>query len=189
MKKLSPTFKKSISILLLSTLFLHQPKAQVVVEAEGGVGYSAMNISSWSGTDPEEPEDWSQFAKIFNAQVLYRKSNMALGLSYGYNYFCWSYVRIPYGNYTIDRTYEGQAHKLALLFRYYTNNNIVVDFNGGVYLFDGYSNLGIGTSVGKMLRINEQLSAPIKLNCSTIFNSEAMIVPISLSVGLSYQFR
>ena len=185
MKKLKPMFKKSILLILLSALFMHQPKAQVVVEADGGVGYTVMNITSWTG---REPLDWSQFAKIFNAQVLYRKSNMALGLSYGYNYLCWSYVKIPYGNYPISRTYEGQAQKLALLFRLYSNN-LFFDFNGGVYLFDGYSDLGIGTSIGKMIRINEQLSIPVKLNWSTIFDKDATIMPISLSVGVSYQFH
>src|SRR5580765_4398953 len=111
MKEIAMGFKKSILTFIVSTIFMSDPKAQVVLEVDGGVGYTAMNMESWA---EREPMDWSQFAKQVNAQALYRKSNFAFGVSYGYNYLFWAYVRIPYGNTVINRTYEGSAQKLML---------------------------------------------------------------------------
>jgi hypothetical protein len=185
MKKIISVCKKSLSLLALLTIFFNRAKSQVIVEAEGGVGYTFMDMEKWSET---EPQDWSQFEKHFSVNALYRKSNFALGASYGINYLCWSYVRIRYGTQVISRTYEGNAQKFALLLRYYSSN-FFFDFHGGAYMFDGYTNLGVGTSAGLRIRLNDQLSIPLKLDVTTIFIRDQEIVPVSFSTGLSYQFK
>lgn len=179
--------KHSLLLLLIvvSSSFFYHAKAQVMIELDGGAGYTLVDVPSWAGS---EPEDWSQFATQYNAQVFFQgKPHLAFGVGVGrHHLFSYSYTYY-YGSFPIYPSYDVAATRIMALVRLQAKN-LFVDFGAGVYLFGEYTDPAISSSVGYRIPLSPKLGLPIKFNWGLVFDEDGQLLPLSLSAGVSYRF-
>jgi hypothetical protein len=172
-------------LVVISSSFFLSAKAQVVLEVDGGVGYTMVDVPSWAGS---EPEDWSQFAQHYNAQVFFQtKSMLGFGINVGrHQLFSYDYSYY-YGDFPIYPHYDVAATRVMGLVRLQAKK-LFVDFGAGVYMFDDFTDPAIVSTVGYRIPLSSSLGLPIKFNWGLVFDADGRLLPLSITAGLSYRF-
>ncbi|MEM9998113.1 MAG: hypothetical protein AAF809_10475 [Bacteroidota bacterium] len=184
----SSIFRRATFAVALLSLVLIMPfaaRAQVTIEVHGGVGYTAVDVDGWSqGT----AVNWDQFAVPVYAQLFALQVGAAqLGLEVGYDYFFYYEVRIPDPFFTVIRGRDVEATRVHAVARLPVGGRAFVEAGAGPYFFDGFTNLGATLAVGLPIGLTPRLALPIKLRTGLVLDEDASLVPLSLSVGLSYR--
>lgn len=180
-----PVSKKLLTLLLIIVSVSGLAKSQMLVELDAGVGYTMVDVPAWAGS---EPEDWSQFAQHYNAQVFFQtKSTLAFGINVGrHNLFSYDYSYY-YGDFPIYPHYNVAATRVMGLVRLQAKK-LFVDFGAGVYMFGDFTDPAITSSVGYRIPLSSNLGLPIKFNSGLVFDADGRLLPLSITAGLSYQF-
>ncbi|MCJ7448384.1 MAG: hypothetical protein MUO72_11900 [Bacteroidales bacterium] len=171
-------------------LFLHVIAPVIhsqVIEVTGGVGYTHINLDSW--TKGGELYDWLELNGCATAQGFYPINKIiSVGISGGFHHLFSYSTKSPYGNY-IGYNYEANAGSIAALARFNFGRNFIDLGVGPFFISGGYTDWAAVVSLGHAFRLTEKLSLPLKFNGSVIFDSDANIIPLTFTTGLSYRIK
>jgi hypothetical protein len=167
-----------------------------ILELDLGNGYSITSVESWSGITENGTtyrlHDWSYYTGYASLQVLFPATKSShFGISAGYQHLFWyEYEYIydrDYGySYFFDR---GVSAWRLMGFTRFNSGASFIDIGLGAYIFDDFTDFASLVSFGHLVRITEEIALPVKLNCNLIADSDAIVVPITLSIGLSYNVK
>jgi hypothetical protein len=170
-------------VLVLSFQVIAPIAHSQLIEVDGGIGYSAVNITSWSSV---EPNDWNNLSGFATAQGFYRiNKTISVGISAGFHHLFW-YEYKDYYDYWYSK--EVNAARITALTRFHFGRNFV-DVGAGPFIFNDFVDFAVVASYGYAFKLTDKLSLPIKVNCSVIFDSDASVVPFTISTGLSYRIK
>ncbi|MGD0583037.1 MAG: hypothetical protein ABR974_08855 [Bacteroidales bacterium] len=172
-----------LSIQLISPVTYSQ-----VIEVTGGIGYTAVNIDQWYGTEKYGATllDWSHFSGYVTAQGFYAlNKTLSIGIGAGYQYLFWYDIKTYSGSYY---EYEVDAFRLTALARLNFKNNFI-DFGFGTFLFEDSNDFASVVSFGHSFRLTDKLALPVKVNCNAIFDKSSIVAPVTLGIGLSYKIK
>ena len=158
------------------------------IELSGGLGYTAVDLDAWVGSGAIA-QDWNQFMSQVYVQLhLTDLGPMTLGIEAGYQYFFWTSVRVPYGDFPIFRDHSTCAVRLMATGRLPLASGFFADLGAGAYLFEDWTAWGLTAALGRQFALTPQLSVPVKLRTSVVLDADAPMLPLGLSAGLAYQF-
>ncbi len=160
--------------------------AQGIIEADIGVGYSAVNTTSWAGTTPW---DWNQTSTTEYVQGFLAHGTVALGAELGYQNFFRYTVQYTGGGFPAYYTYGVHAWRLMALARFGQAHGIFADAGLGAEIFPGGTDAAVAGALGYMITAGKKLSVPIKVRGDLVLDKDAKLFPLTASVGLAYHLK
>lgn len=175
-------------VIFFSLSFNSSLFSQSVLTLNGGIGYTNVDLNSWSGKD--ELSDWGQTMSEFYAQLYFSKlGNFNVGLEGGYQYFFWYEFIYNDGYYKTHYVYDINCWRIAAIARANLKNQFLTEFGLGYYFFDGYSDFGFLGSLGYEIKITKKAFIPVKFRTSVILDADANLTVFGISAGLVYKFK
>ena len=160
---------------------------QNMLVVNGGIGYTSVDINNWSGYSTLN--DWEELMFQGYAQYYFHElRRINIGVEAGYQYFFWYVYEYEYydGYYSYYK-YNVECWRIMALARTDIGTKLFTEFGLGLYMFDGFTDLGITGSLGYEIEINEQLSVPLKLRTTMVFHGKANLAVLGMSIGLAYR--
>ncbi|MFZ5972780.1 MAG: hypothetical protein ACOYXA_14425 [Bacteroidota bacterium] len=182
-----------ILLFMLSSVF---PLAGQTIEVDGGMGYAAVNLESWSGISETGSTfrlyDWSNFTGYASLQVLFPVSkSIQAGVSAGYQHlfwYEWKYFYDTYNGYFYYQEADVNASRFLGIVRL-NAAKLQFDLGLGTFVFDDFADFTTLAALIYPIKLTDQLSIPVKVATNIIFDSDATIVPLTLGAGLSYRVK
>lgn len=150
----------------------------ILVEAEGLVGYSAVNLEKWA---KGSPYDWDQGASGASARLLVPVGRAYMGIEYGFQYLFWYEHRYEWGYSESDV----ESQHFSAITRFSPAPRVDVDAGIGLHLFSDFTDPGLYLGASYRLIESARFSIPVGIRVDPVFDSDALVVPISLKLGLS----
>ena len=173
---------------LLFLLFLQYPDStfgQRIIEVHGGIGYTSVDLEAWAGTEPNE---WDQTMTQIEVQYFFSQvGDLTIGVELGYQYFFWYEVVIPFGATRLFRGRSAEANHLMAMGRYELSNKLYADLGLGMIFFEDWTDIGLSGALGYRIKVNEKLTIPVKFRAGIVLDNDANLIPIGISIGLSYK--
>lgn len=171
------------SILALSLFATAGPAvAQQSIEVYGGVGFTSTDAESWAGSTLM---DWNETMSGAHAQLyLLGYDRIRVGVEVGYQYLLWYQFR--FSGFPVERNVD--AYRAMAVVRSSFTPALFGEVAAGFYAFEDFADPAIGAAVGGRIALSERWTIPVKLRVNTIFDADANMVPIGLSVGAAYEF-
>jgi hypothetical protein len=155
-----------------------------VIEIDGGVGYSALDMEAWAVV---ERNDWSNFSGYATAHVLYPLNDiLSVGISGGFHHLFWYDFEEYTYHYLKDRNVN--AVRLTAFARFNLGQNFI-DLGAGPYIFNSFTDFTAIVSIGHSFQLTDKLAIPVKISAAAVFDSDAKVFPITIGAGISYSFR
>lgn len=156
--------------------------AQQSVEVYGDIGFTGMDAESWAGS---ALMDWDQFMSGMHAQLYVAEyGDVRIGAELGYRYLLW--YQIQSGGFPVDRNVD--AYTAMAVLRTPFTPVVFGEVSAGFYAFGDFVDPAIGAAVGGRIPLTERWSVPVKLRVGTVFDADANMVPLGLSLGVAYEF-
>ena len=157
------------------------------LEFDGGLGYAAVDMTAWAGT---EPYDWGQMTSYYGVNLLFPLNDVvSLGGGVRHQYLFWYDIRyLISGTTYVMLTREVAATRIAANARF-NFSKLFVDLALGPYLFDGFTDFSATGSFGYNIRLTDKLALPIRASAGMILDAEASIIPVTAGAGLAYRFN
>jgi len=155
------------------------------ITAQGGVGYSIVDIPKSTGWDESAFDDWSELNFRFNAQGTWGFGDFRAGAELGYSWLYYYDVIVPGPYYYYG--YAG-AFNISVLAEYRFENT-TIQAGAGAYIFDDGTSLGVHASGTWRFNLNNpNMYIPLTVRADIIFG-RAVIVPVSILSGFSYRIN
>ena len=153
--------------------------AQVTLELHGAIGYNQVQVDSWAG---QSAVDWNQFTSGAYAQLFFGGTPaVSFGIEAGYQYLLFYQIRILS---VVDRNVE--ANRVMGVARFSLGDgSVFAEAAAGAYLFEGGNDLAAAAALGTKISVSPKLSIPLKVRVDAILDSDATMVPITISAGVS----
>ena len=188
----SKNFKSKSKLFLFGlTLLIFLSVSDVIIgqsmlSVNGSIGYTSVDKNNWSGYSTLN--DWGQFMSEGYAQYYFhefRKIN--IGVEAGYQYFFWYEYEYYDGYYRNYYEYNVKCWRIMGMARNDVGTNLFTEFGLGLYMFDGYTDMGITGSLGYEININQQMSVPVKFRAAMVFDDAANMSVFGISIGFTYR--
>ena len=154
------------------------------ITAQGGVGYSIVDIPKSTGWNESDFNDWSELNFRLNAQGTWGFGDFRAGAELGYSSWLYYYDVTVIGP-TYYYGYAGAFNISALA--EYRFDNMALQVGAGAYIFDDGTALGVHAAGTWRFKLNNPaMSIPLTVRADIIFG-RAMIIPISIMSGFSYR--
>ncbi len=154
--------------------------AQVTLELHGVLGYNQVDVDAWAGTTAV---DWNQFTSGGYAQLFFvGASVVSFGVEAGYHYLLFYQIRLT--GRVRDRNVD--ANRVMGVARFSLGGgSVFAEAAAGAYLFDFGSDLAVAGALGTRIRVGPKVSIPLKVRADAILDSDATMIPVTVSAGLS----
>ena len=153
------------------------------ITAQGGVGYSIVDIPKSTEWDESYFNDWSELNFRLNAQGTWGFGDFRAGAELGYSWLYYYDVTVPPVPYYYYG-YAGAFNVSALA--EYRFDNVALQAGAGAYIFDDGTSLGLHAAGTWRFKLSPSMSIPLSVRADIIFG-RAMIIPISIMSGFSYR--
>ena len=171
-------------LFLLILQFPDQTLGQRSIEVHVGIGYTSVGLEAWAGTNPI---DWNQTMYQIDAQYFFSQfGNLSVRVKFGYQYFFWYEIIIPFGSTSLRRTREADANQLMAVSRYKFSDKLYADIGLGTNSFEGGTDIGLSGALGYRFQVNQELTIPVKFKTGLILDSDANLLPLGITIGFAY---
>lgn len=154
------------------------------ITAQGGVGYSIVDIPKSTEWDENYFNDWSELNFRLNAQGTWGFGDFRAGAELGYSWLYYYDVTVP----PVPYYYYGYAGAFNIsALAEYRFDNVALQVGAGAYIFDDGTAIGVHAAGTWRFKLNNPaMSIPLTVRADIIFG-RAMIIPISIMSGFSYR--
>jgi hypothetical protein len=153
------------------------------IEAQFGIGFTVVDREGYA--DVAGLSDWNQTAFTIRGRALFVPIGDArLGVEFGHEYH-WYYA-FRFLNNTLTR--DVTSTNLNAVIRLPTKSRLVVDVGAGFHFFSDFTTFGVLGSVGYQVPLGEKVSLIPSARVDMVFDSYAMMMPLTGNVTLSIKF-
>jgi hypothetical protein len=159
-----------------------QPPAvrPILIEAEGHLGYSAVDVERWARS---KPYDWTQATSGGSLRLLIPASRRAyVGIEYGSHYLFWYEKELSYGGYS---EYDVESQHVNAIVRLAASPNLDIDIGTGLHFIDDFTDVGLHIGANYRLFDRPRFSIPLGIRIDPVLDSDAAIVPMLATLGVS----
>jgi hypothetical protein len=154
------------------------------LEGAFALGYTVVDMDGWARNTNY---DWGQFAwRGTVAGYRWMGPKVQLGVEGGTNYFFW-YTYRTYSGYESSAVDVDAWHVMAMG-RVYLSPRVFAEVGGGYFFFSDFSDPGVVAGLGYRIPVSERLSVPIKARAGMVLDSDANVIPLTLSGGITLDF-
>jgi hypothetical protein len=182
-----PHMKRLLILTCVLIVFIYSTAAMdLEITAQGGVGYSIVDIPKSTGWDESYFNDWSNINFRLNVQGTWGFGDFRAGAELGYSWLYSYDVTVP----PVPYYYYGSAGAFNIsALAEYRFDNVAIQGGAGAYVFDDGTALGISLSGTWRFRLkNQAMSIPLTIRADFIFG-RALIIPIDIMTGFSYRIK
>ena len=174
------SYKLKLMILVLSFHFITPVTDAQLIEVDGGIGYSIVNLDNYTYWDDGTPYSWSKISGYLTAQGFYNvNKTLSLGASIGFQHLFKYTMKVYYGLYDTEDyfNYTVNIVRLTALARVNSGDNFI-DLGIGIGRIEEVTELVTGVGFGHTFKL------PDKLFGSESNLSDRIAIPVKVNFNL-----
>ncbi|MDF1569684.1 MAG: hypothetical protein RQ801_07725 [Spirochaetaceae bacterium] len=171
---------------ILTVTICYLPAMDLDITAQGGIGYSIVDIPASTDWNENYFEDWSELNYRLNIQSTWGFGDLRAGAELGYSWLYYYDVVVP----PVPYYYYGYAGAFNIItLAEYRFKKAALQAGAGAYTFDDGTSFGIQASGTWRFQLRDPaMSIPLTIRADLIFG-RALIIPVSIETGFSYRIR
>ncbi|MEM7415835.1 MAG: hypothetical protein AAF389_10095 [Gemmatimonadota bacterium] len=172
----------SFVFALVATLVAAPVTAQLTVEVHGSFGITNVHITGFSGSDVLDSDKATSgaHAQLFFGNAVERAPILGVELGYQYLFF----YEFAQGANAIEQGVD--AVRAMVVGRVpLGGGEIWAEGAAGAYRVEGSTSAAVGAGVAMTIRVAPTVQIPLRLRTDVVLDSNATIVPVMASMGLS----
>ncbi len=156
-----------------------QPTHPRTFEVLGVLGRTKVDIESWGGNGSMNEELFASgiVGRYFHPSAKRYQFGVELGWIY---YF---YYEVDFPPFTLYR--DVSATHVGPVMRFPINEKTVVDVGVNLHMFEDFTDFGLSAGLSYKVPIKPELSLPVGVRTTIVLDSDAMLLVIGGTVGLS----